>query len=214
MSSRHLFASLFVATALLTTACASETHVVRSAYPNPYSCQSAFVVQPIEYADLRVGEKSEAQYLSTKDHDQRANWEGNKVAIEREFRRSLLSQTAEEGIHVDLAPMHDGTPRYVVRPVIHFVEPGFFGGPAMGSSEIRMTVLITTPDGQVLDELELNNETMGSLVHVSARSRFERDGELLGELTAEYIEKRVAAGSPTRQSEDELACAPAMQARK
>jgi hypothetical protein len=202
MSQRTLFKLFVATTTLLSVACSSSQDVLQSAEPNPFTCRSAFVVLPIDYSGLRVGEKSEGEYLAAKRDEKRERWEGDKLAIERAFQRELLAYGAEHGIRVDLAPVATDSHRFVIRPSVHFVEPGFFGGPAMHASEVRMVVDITTPDGRTLDRIVLGNETMGSVAHASVRQRFERDGEELGEATAEYLRGRVAVGAGSLRASD------------
>ena len=173
------------------TACGGSYHVVRSAEPNPFSCRAGFVVAPITYEGLEVGKKTETEYLSDKSEETRRDWDADKKAMGREFSRSLIQNAAHKGIRIDASTTPGAAGHFVIQPRVGFVEPGFFGGPAMHSSEVRMTVVIQSPDGRPLDEIRMENETLGSIAYPSTRSRFERDGEKLGESLAEYLNGRV-----------------------
>jgi len=192
---RRTIATLFVATsAFAITACGASYDVVQRAEPNPFSCRTSFTVMPISYEGLQVGKKTEDDYLFTKSEKTKAAWQADKHVIDREFSRTLVKNAAETGIHVDVWRPVVPSSHYVIQPKVYFVEPGFFAGPAMHASEVMMTVVITTREGLVLDEVELDAKTMGSIAHPTTRSRFESDGEKLAEALAEYLETRVKEG--------------------
>lgn len=187
------------AAATLLTACGASYDVVRTAEPSPFSCETSFVVLPIAYPRVQVGKKTETDYLSAKGADTRQSWETDKQAIDREFRRRLVRESADKGIHVD-ASSEDAAGRFFIRPTVRFLEPGFYAGPARHTSEVRMTVAITTADGRVLDELELESKTMGSVAHATTHSRFVHDGDELGGAMAEYLHGRVGAPACVQQT--------------
>lgn len=187
--------SSLVAVALVGAAgCGASYEVVRAAEPNPYPSGAAFVVLPVTYENIQVGKMTESAYLSTKSESSRRSWEGDKAAIDREFARALVEASAERGIRIDRpSVVAADAPRFTIRPVVSFLEPGFFAGPARHASEVSMRVVIATADGRALDEVELESETMGSLFHPTTRSRFENDGEELAKSLAEYLGGRVTA---------------------
>jgi len=205
---RRLQISLIAfATSIFGTACAASYDVVRSAEPSPFSCNAEFVVLPIAYDSLQVGKKTEADYLFTKSPETQKRWEQDKRAIDREFHHTLITQANERGVRVQTALPAGEPDAFVIRPVISVIEPGFFAGPAMHASEVLLTVQILTPDGRLLDEIDLESETMGSIVHPTTRSRFESDAEKLGEAVAEYLDTRTKAARERRTAKSDAACA-------
>jgi hypothetical protein len=199
MFRRHFITLLLAASALATTACSASYDVVRRAEPGALTCSSELVVLPVAYENVIVGKKSEADYLFTKSQETKESWQADKQAIDREFRRSLVKDASDGGLHIDAAGATSG--RFTILPKVLFLEPGFFAGPARKSSKVLMMVEIATPDGEVIEEIELESGTMGSLMNATIRSRFEKDGQELGEAMAEYLQGRVTAcAEGTRRS--------------
>jgi hypothetical protein len=173
--------------------CGPPWQILHAAEPNPFVNQRTFAVLPIDYIGLEVGEKSEPEYLAEKDAETRQNWTGDKLGMNEEYAKHLIEEANERGIRVTLATGPASAP-FIIRPAVRWLEPGFYVGVASGSSEVKMTVQITTPDGKVLDEIQMSHRTGASLVNSATGHRLRSDGAGLGEITAEYLEKRVTGG--------------------
>ncbi len=201
MNRRSLLSSLVVASTLL-IGCGGHTwHVVAMAAPDPFLGQKKFAVLPIDYADLHVGAKSEAQYLGEKDEKQRASFAEDKVALNDKYVEELMVHAREAGVEIVLATGPADAP-FMIRPSVAFLEPGFYVGVASAPSHVEMSVKITTPDGKVLDEVLLDHGTNsaggmsigGISLNPSSGGRLRKDGEALGKTTARYLKMRVGAG--------------------
>src|SRR5687767_6602205 len=104
-------------------ACGPPWRVVCQAIPNPLLGQRSFVVMPIDFSTLSVGEKTEADYLADKDEGARNNWLGDKAGMNHEYSKSLTAEAGERGIVVQ-GP--SARADWVVHPKISWVEPGFY----------------------------------------------------------------------------------------
>jgi hypothetical protein len=188
---RHLLAVCCVAIAGLATAgCADHLDVVTAASPNPFRMQGRFGVIAVDLSSLRIGEKSEAEYLAGKDPEQRASFEADKRAMNEEYTSGLVARAHELGYEIVLATGPESAP-FLIRPSVRFIEPGFYAFVSV-PSEVRMNVRVTAPDGRVLDEIQMTHHTQASaIINPSSGQRLRNDGRGLGIWTADYIAKLI-----------------------
>lgn len=187
---RFAWALLIPILAALLAGCGPPWQILRQANPDPFIRQTKFAVLPINFTGLRVGEKTEADYLAEKDAEARNNWVGDKLGLNEEFTSNLISTAREHGLTVVPATGPGDAP-FVIRPSVAWLEPGYYIGIAAGSSKVKMTVQITAPDGAVLDELIIQHGTGGSVQNAAVGTRLREDGENIGQILAEYLKTRV-----------------------
>src|SRR4051794_27646085 len=125
MNRRSLLAVGLAAVALAATGCAPAWGVVTQATPDPFAGQAKFVLAPIDFTGLRVGEKAEADYLSDKDDKQRKSFADDKAGINEAFAKAIIERAHDSGIQIDLATGPEDGP-FVIRPTVQSVEPGFY----------------------------------------------------------------------------------------
>ncbi|MBL9027636.1 MAG: hypothetical protein JNL21_35925 [Myxococcales bacterium] len=189
----------FFALAALFTGCAPKWTVIQQASPNPFVGKTGdFQVLPIDYSELKVGEKSEEQYLAEKDEKQQASFKGDKQAVDERFQAELKDTAQGEGISVGAAAGQNKG--FLIKPKVEFFEPGYYAVVASAPSEIRMRISIEGPDGKVLDIIEVRHQTDskssgfsigGISTNPSSGGRLREDAEWIGEAVAEYIISRV-----------------------
>jgi hypothetical protein len=190
MPRRILLALTVALFALALLGCGPRWVVVLQTTPNPLVNQSKFSVLPIDFTGLEIGEKPEGLYLSEKSPEQRESFEGDKVGMNEEFTKALMSKARELGLDVVLATGPNDAP-FQIRPSVAWIEPGYFIGIMGAPSQVRMKLRIMTPDGRVLDEIGMKHLTGASVLTAASGSRFRKDGEGLGEWTARYLGTRV-----------------------
>lgn len=191
MLRRHLFVlGLALAAAPLLAGCGPRWIVLTQASPNPLLNQNKFGLMPIDYAGLIVGEKSEAEYLASKDEESRASWAGDKSGIDTEFGKVLMERATEGGINVVKATGPGDAP-FMIRPKVEFIEGGIYTYVYNKASLVRMKVQITTPDGKVIDEIAIKHGTPASITNPAIGNRLRDDGEALGAIMAQYLVVRV-----------------------
>jgi hypothetical protein len=176
--------------ALTCIGCGPPWTVMVEAVPNPFFGQGKFVVMPIDFTGLRVGSKSEAEYLSGKDPNQQQSFAEDKRGINDQFVGALVDRARANGIRVDLATGPQDGP-FVIRPSVRFVEGGFYAFVTAESSKVEMNIRITTPDGRILDEFMVAHGTQATMGNPSSGGRLRDDGRGLGYLVASYIAHRV-----------------------
>jgi hypothetical protein len=191
MHRRHIlvFAALLVAGAAV-AGCRPHWVAYVQASPNILAGQGRFGLLPVDYAGLSVGGKTEMEYLSEKDEEQRSAWGGDKSVIDSEFVNSISENAGREGFTVVKAMGPYDAP-FMLRPHVEFIEPGFFALIVNKRSEVRMKVQIVTPDGRVVDEFGIQHETNGSIKTAAVRERLREDARGLGKYAAEYLKSRV-----------------------
>jgi len=191
MIRRTALACLLLAAATVAAGCGPSWAVIRAQSPNPLIGQTRFAVFPVDMSAFSVGGGSEADYLAEKDADSRADWQGDKAGINEEYTKVLIQTASELGFSVVPATGPQSAP-YFIRPRVDFIEPGFYAVVASGASRVRMTILITTADGGIIDEVLVQHGTQGGMTNPAVGNRLRDDGEALGELTAEYLQTRIS----------------------
>lgn len=191
MFRRHfLVLAAALSAAPLLAGCGPKWIVLTQATPNPLLNQNKFGIMPIDYTGLTVGEKTEADYLASKDEETRASWAGDKGGIDTEFGKVLSEKATEAGITVVKATGPGDAP-FMIRPKVEFIEGGIYTYVYNKSSEVRMKVQITTPDGKIIDEISIRHGTPAGITNPAVGNRLRDDGEALGAIMAGYLKYRV-----------------------
>ena len=191
MFRRHfLVLAAALSAAPLLAGCGPKWIVLTQATPNPLLNQNKFGIMPVDYTGLTVGEKTEADYLASKDEETRASWAGDKTGIDTEFGKVLSEKATEHGINIVKATGPGDAP-FMIRPKVEFIEPGIYTYVYNKSSEVRMKVQITTPDGKIVDEISIRHGTPASITTPAVGNRLRDDGEALGAIVAGYLKFRV-----------------------
>jgi hypothetical protein len=163
--------------------------VLSQANPNPLLGQKQFVVAPIDFSNLTVGAKPEAQYLAEKSPEDRQGWEQSKAAFQEEFDKAIRATGTQAGLNITLG--ETGAP-FVIKPKVDNIEPGYYAYVSGGASGVKVTMTITSADGKNVDEILLEHHTSASMSTASVQSRVRRDGENMGDQAAQYVAQRVA----------------------
>jgi len=193
---------VFTALALLLIGCEPPWAVVQQTTPNPFANQRRFAVAPTDFSVLRVGSKSEAEYLAGKDEKQQLSFQTDKAAANEELTRALIGHAHSAGVEIVLATGPTDGP-FVIRPAMIFFEPGFYAGVIASPSRLDVSVKITMPDGTVLDEIlmshrtaapTMNNNLLGAMINIdkmSSGGRLRADAEWIGKTGGKYLMTRV-----------------------
>ncbi|UQA62404.1 hypothetical protein [Polyangium aurulentum] len=176
---------------LFCVACGPSWTVVAQKTPNPFVNQRVFAVEPMHFEGLVVGEKSEAEYLAGKDAEQQSSWTEDKRALAMMFAEHL-TQSLPQVQFVAAAPVAGP---YIVRPVITFIEPGFYAGIVAQAAEVRLTLELLSPQGAVLDRVLMTSTVAATLTNPSSGGRLRAAGEGLGAQVAAYMRTRVLPDS-------------------
>lgn len=179
--------ALFAAVAL-TAACGKPYKVISQAEPNPFHGAKKFVVKAVDFSGVRIGERTEKQYLADKSERQEGSFEGDKQGMNEAFFREVKETTAENEIAVERAPGDANT--FVVVPIVTFIEPGFYAAVVSHPSKVVMTLKILSPNGNTFDEIEIEHESRSTLTNPSSGQRLRADAEWMGGVVGEYITAR------------------------
>ncbi len=74
--------------------------VIEQAQPNPFIGKSRFYVEPMDYEGLRIGSKSEEEYVSDKKDESAASFEEDKEAVADRFYENLVQSARSRGVKV------------------------------------------------------------------------------------------------------------------
>lgn len=168
------------------TACSSWT-VITQADPNPLPGVKAFQLQSLEFVNLKVDNKPEAEFLAKKTADQKKSWEADKTAIQRLFRQSLRERTGDAGISLG-----GTTAPFTLRATISSIETGYYRMPAfMAISRVNVHVQILDASGGVVDEILLEHGVPFDVVtYPSSGGRLRVGAKWAGIYAADYLKDR------------------------
>jgi hypothetical protein len=177
--------SLSLATlAVAGAGCGPAWTVVRSA-PGKVTAQSRFAVLPVEYQDLKIGKKPEADWLAKKKPEQVRSWEADKLGIGSTYASKVTEGAYVRKLQVSAEP---GARRgaVTIRPIVSFIEPGYYAGIAAAGAEIGARVQLAD-EGGVFEEIELK---VGSGNAFSTGERVRMAAAELGRQTVLYLAGR------------------------
>lgn len=178
---------VLAAFAVLLTGCGPRWLVLSQANPDPLVGATLFYVEPIHFDPPMVGDKPEPVYLAEKDQDQQRSWQVDKHETSDRYFAALVESCPLEKFSTAAAP---GV--FIIRPIVTFIEPGFYAAIVARATEVHMRVQILASNGQVLDEIAVRSFIGASIVNAASGTRMRQAGEDLGHVTADYLHKRGA----------------------
>ena len=118
ITSRFITLFALACIGLFAVGCGKPYQIVKQTTPNPFVGKRQFVVLAVDYADLRIGEKTESEYVGGKSDDSAASFQGDKEGINEKFLEALRAHSSDNGIVVDQAAggRHD-VPHQAAHPV-------------------------------------------------------------------------------------------------
>jgi hypothetical protein len=166
----------------LLAGCGARWTVVRQANPNPMTPDAPFFLTPPSLEGLRVGEKTEGEWMSEKDAETREKWEGDKAAM-----ASVLVEGFDKGKGDEINRTQDPRAAFTIRTHFDHYEPGFYAGVVSGNGSIDATVDIFAPNGAPLDEFKVHAEAGG----FSAGERARTCARQIGWTAGKYLRNRM-----------------------
>lgn len=155
--------------------------VLKQADPNPLTKTSKFFVDKVSLEGMRVGTKSENEWIADKDAETKSKWDGDKVAMSDEFARGF------DDAHDALQMAPAGAGAFTVRAHYVHYEPGYYVGVSSGNAEIQAIVDIVDPNGTTVDEFQVRAKAGG----LAAGARARHCAHEIGVTSAKYLQKRV-----------------------
>lgn len=177
-----LFASLF-----FIGGCAKRYVVIRQAMPNPFLGVHSFSIEPVHFEGLRVGRVTEAEWLSRKTPEQQASYMADRQAMIERFVERMTVRNP--GLEIIAGPP-PSPQTFIVRPILEFIEPGFFTYVVNRPTEARMRVQVLNQAGQVLDEFMTEARVASDVFNPSSGGRFRSASNILSDATTQYLRDR------------------------
>ncbi len=172
---------------LLAVGCGPPWAVIRQGTPNPLTPQTQFAIDNSSFNNLQVGKKTEADYLAVKKPEQQQSWQNDKMAFIGSFSAGL--QERRGPLNVGGADQLTG--RFNVKTNVDFLEPGNFNGFVNIATEMRTTVVITDPNQQPIDEIQIRCVIGADIYHPAVGMRVAQCGRITGQYAARYLKTRV-----------------------
>ncbi|MGZ3424387.1 MAG: hypothetical protein ACXVEF_43100 [Polyangiales bacterium] len=171
---------------LAVAGCGPRWNVVAQANPNPLRGVNTFALDGVHFEMLRVGAKTEADYLAGKSADQQASFQADKVQFQEKYSQSVVGEAAMQ--FTQFPPKEQNT--FAVVTYITYFEPGFYVGVAHGDTEVEVDVKITTASGQLVDEFTARSRIAATMTSPSSGDRLRKAGDDLGVVVAKYLKSR------------------------
>lgn len=153
-----------------------------------------FIIEPLAYPAVVIGDQPEAAYLARKDEKQRSSWEVDKGESAARYAGTALMLGAQSGLSV-APPPPPGPGFFVLRPLVSFFEPGNFNGFFNKNTAMRITVQIFNDQAQQVDQVELATVVQATLANPSSGGRMRTAAEDLGRRVINMVSRR-SAGLP------------------
>jgi hypothetical protein len=166
-------------------------YVVAQQAPPPLAAYRSFIVEPMRFDQLSVGDKSEAEYVAGKNPGARASWEGDKQAVAQEFLAGMMAHAG--ALQIGPAVQQPGPGTLIVRPYCQFIEPGHFNGFFNLDTHVRVMAQILDPAGQVLDQVELDATSVARMDNPSSGGRLREAAASLGHRAAGHLHRQTGA---------------------
>ncbi len=177
---------LMLALALAAAGCTPWV-VVRQTEPSPLAGARALAVQAVDFSMLRVGEKSQAEYLASKDAGQQESFRADLGAMNQNFFERLHEATTGLTLHPGPAA---GGPPLLVRPVVTWIEPGFYAGIVASPTRVELTLQVLDRANAVLDEIRVEVSVPADITNPSSGGRLRSAANALGRICAGYLRQR------------------------
>ncbi len=177
-----------VAAVSLGVGCVKPYNIISQAAPDPFIGKTDFVVMPVDFTDMRIGEKTEAEYLSEKKDSSAESFQGDKDAINQNFQAELEKAAASVGLNV--AAANGVVTTFLIQPHVRFIEPGFYAAIVSHPSKLEIVVTITDQHGTLLDKFEVEHETQSGMFNPASGQRLRSDADACGAYAAEYLADR------------------------
>jgi hypothetical protein len=145
MLKRSFFFAIALA-AFVLTGCGPHWVVIRQVVPNPMGPTSPFFVRGVTLDGMRIGDTTEAEWMSQKDSSTRESWANDKVGMADEFGHGF--DQGGEGLVRAASPAGAFT---VIAHYVHY-EPGFYAVVAARPGQIDAVIDIIDPNGTPLDQ--------------------------------------------------------------
>lgn len=172
---------LLLAVALV--GCGPKWVVVKQANPNPMTAASKFKVEKaILDPAFRVGDKTEAEWMSDKKGETKEHWEGDKVAMSEKFTDGFMAEKENLLIQNGAA---GGV--FAVRAKYVQYDPGYYAVVSSAPTSLDADVEFLDDKGQVVDLIRIHVKQGGFSAGEGAR----RCATEIGAIAAKYLKQRV-----------------------
>lgn len=172
--------------AFLIAGCGPPWIVLRQGNPNPVTPQTQFAIDNTTFNNLMVAKKTEAEYLAEKKPETQQSFQNDKLGYIGGFMGGLQGNRGA----LDVAGPEALTGRFAIRSNVEFLEPGNFNGFVNIATEMRTKIMITDPNQQPVDEIEIRCVVPADLYRPAIGMRITECGRITGNWAARYLKQR------------------------
>jgi len=148
--------------------------------PSALQGKTEFVVKS-SYDNLRIGAKTEEEYLAEKKDVTKDKFDGDKRGMEEAFIGRLAT---ESGYTVSEAQAENGE-KVLITIDWFFIEPGFYVG-VMARPTVVKAKLSFVVGGEVKDEIEVQASQQADIYHPSSGQRMRDCAHRIAKITARF----------------------------
>jgi hypothetical protein len=174
---------------LATIGCGGPWTIVKQTNPTPFNATTTFSVQPATWdPNLKVGKKTEADFLASKDANGKASHESDKQAFGAELSATVMTQS--KGLQ--MAPQGG---QFTIKPTVYWMEPGYYIGISAGDAEVKVRVDVLDASGQPVDTIEVHGrgaatEPFNPVPRATVGERLKIAADEVGQAIGRYLRER------------------------
>jgi hypothetical protein len=158
--------------------------VVHQTSPAPYDDTTTFSVEPLHFEGTQVDGRPEPDYAAAQTEDMRNLWQTSKQEMSTAFVERVVNDVS---LHAKATAEPNA---YVIRPMLTRIEPGAFAGVTVQPTEVRMTLLVVSPSGAIVDEVHFRATVPAGSTAPTIGGRLRSAATELGAETVDYLRTR------------------------
>ena len=168
--------------------CGGSWTIVKQGNPNPLKPESTFAVAPATWDGVKVGKKTEADWLAGKDEAGKASHANDKLA----FSAQLAAGVAKHAKALKVVP--EGA-QFTIKPNVFWFEPGYYIGISGGPAEVKVRLDVVDAQGQTVDTIEVAGrgpaaEPFNPIPRATVGQRLQKAADEAGDRIAAYLRTR------------------------
>jgi hypothetical protein len=117
--------------------------------PNALHGQTRFALEAMDMNSMRIDEVDEKQFRATRQPQQIASWDADKVAMRENFAKAARETGKKIGFSI--TDTNEGT-AFVIRPALISIVTGGYRPFMVSKSHVTMKLIIMDPSGKPVDE--------------------------------------------------------------
>lgn len=157
----------------------------RDTFTGPAS-NCTIAIKPLDFSDLMVGKKTEAQYLAEKSPEDASKFQSDKEQAAASFVAAAVTQAAPFA-----SPAPDAKATWTGFVHVTFWEPGYYIGISSRPAKMNLTYQIQDRSGKVVEQWSEHMTPSAGAFTASSSGRMQLGGRLAGEVFGRMLQRQL-----------------------